>query len=360
MTNSYQKKKLRDRVIDSAEAVLERNGAVGPIELFEQMGFLSPVHVNQWKQGNPHCEALEAHVQCGQKKRDQTFKVFFEWVAEKKLEPIEATYSSASHSGAQSLKITVDGDAEKEAFFRTQFRPANLSDAKQQRLKKKLTKTPDLVVYQITSNSSNCSECAAEIFKGECIVLEKGKALCLTCADMDHLEFLPSGNATLTRRSKKLSPLSAIVLRFNRSRKRYERQGILVTSAAIDEAEEQCAADADQRARLRERAAERRADDDVKLIDEMAQLIQAEYPGCPASEARSIATHTAQRGSGRVGRSAAGRSLETQAITLAVAAWIRHQHTNYDELLMGGVERHEARQMIRDVQQNVIRNWTNL
>ena len=70
--------------------------------------------------------------------------------------------------------------------------------------------------------------------------------------------------------------------------------------------------------------------------------------------------HISDLRSGRVGRSAAGRSLETQAITLAVAAWIRHQHTNYDELLMGGVERHEARQMIRDVQQSVIRSWTNL
>jgi hypothetical protein len=35
----------------------------------------------------------------------------------------------------------------------------------------------------------------------------------LTCADMDHLVFLPAGGAALTRRAKKASTLSAVVVR---------------------------------------------------------------------------------------------------------------------------------------------------
>ena len=348
---------LRERVTESAETVLDRNGAVGPLELLEQIGFLSYAHIREWKKGNPYYDSIEPHIQCGKEKLENTYRFFFEWVKANKLEPFEVTYNSATRSGSQPLRITAGVDPETEIFFRTHFRPANLSSAKKQQLEKKLNKTPDLVVYQLSSKQASCSECSAELSKGDLILLEKRQPLCLNCADMDHLEFLPSGDAAMTRRSKKLSPLSAIVLRFSRSRKRYERQGILVTSAAIDKAEQQCAADADSRALRRERDAQRRAGDDQQLIEEMTSLIQTEYPGCPRNEARAIATHTAQRGSGRVGRSAAGRNLHAQAITLAVAAWVRHQHTNYDELLMQGIERLEARELIRSDQQQVIAQW---
>ena len=49
-------------------------------------------------------------------------------------------------------------------------------------------------------------------------------ALCMSCADMDHLVFLESGDAALTRRAKRASRLSAVVVRFSRARRRYERQ----------------------------------------------------------------------------------------------------------------------------------------
>lgn len=40
------------------------------------------------------------------------------------------------------------------------------------------------------------------------------------------------------------------------------------------------------------------------------------------------------RGSGRVGRSAAGRILDPDAVSLAVAASVRHADTDYDALLV--------------------------
>jgi hypothetical protein len=81
------------------------------------------------------------------------------------------------------------------------------------------------------------------------------------------------------------------------------------------------------------------------------------YPGCPPGEARKIAAHTAERGSGRVGRTEAGRALEDEALRLAVIAAVRHRHTKYDELLMKGVQRSEAREMVRSRMQDVLDEW---
>jgi hypothetical protein len=79
--------------------------------------------------------------------------------------------------------------------------------------------------------------------------------------------------------------------------------------------------------------------------------------GCPTEEAEKIARHAAERGSGRAGRSAAGRHLEERALELAVSAWVRHHDTEYDELLVGGVERFEARETVRDKVRAVLNRW---
>ena len=164
--------------------------------------------------------------------------------------------------------------------------------------------------------------------------MEDPGPLCVTCAEMDHLVFLLSGDAALTRRARRGSGLSAVVVRFSRSRRRYERQGVLVEEAALEQAEAECLADEPARARRRERDALRRASEDLKLQTEMAAAITDLYPGCRSERAQAIARHAAARGSGRVGRSAAGRALQPQALQLAVNASVRHQDTPYDGLLM--------------------------
>lgn len=70
---------------------------------------------------------------------------------------------------------------------------------------------------------------------------------CLHCADLGHLEFLPAGDAALTRRAKRASRLSAVVVQWSSSRKRYERRGILVELEAFGQAEAECLADAEGR-----------------------------------------------------------------------------------------------------------------
>jgi len=76
-----------------------------------------------------------------------------------------------------------------------------------------------------------------------------------------------------------------------------------------------------------------------------------------AFHADAIARHAALRGSGRVGRSTAGRAVEARAVELAVIASIRHRDTAYDQLLMSGVDRSDARQQVRDDVDDVLERW---
>ena len=215
----------------------------------------------------------------------------------------------------------------------------------------------DLVVFDILRDSK-CTDCGETIGKGEFLFLDREKALCLSCADLDHLEYLPRGDAALTRRAKKYSGLVAVVVRFSRSRGRYERQGILVEVSALERAEKQCQADAPERAARCKQDELRRWEQDRELIARMTQAVLELFPGCPPHEARGIAAHTAARGSGRVGRTSRGRALEREALRAAVVAAIRHNHTRYDRLLMRGWSRIDARDAVRDVIDRIVESWS--
>src|SRR5215469_18266493 len=112
----------------------------------------------------------------------------------------------------------------------------------------------DLVVFSLV-RESKCSECNKELWKGDFLFRDGERGLCMTCADLDELVYLPSGDAALSRRARMRSPLSAVVVRFSRARRRYERQGILVSEVAL-EAEAKCLADSELRALRRGRDAE--------------------------------------------------------------------------------------------------------
>src|SRR2546426_8343591 len=90
----------------------------------------------------------------------------------------------------------------------------------------------DVKVF-ISGRESTCDECGEMLGRSAwiCLLGERG-ALCLSCADLDHLVFLPAGDTALTRRARKHSTLSAVVLKWSHARKRYERQGLLGQEAA--------------------------------------------------------------------------------------------------------------------------------
>ena len=215
----------------------------------------------------------------------------------------------------------------------------------------------DLKVF-ISSRDSSCEECGENLGRGAWITLVEGKgALCFSCADLDHLVFLPSGDAALTRRARKHSTLSAVVLKWSRARKRYERQGLLVEAQALEEAEEECLSDEEVRARRREREKERRAEVDQDYVRKFASRVRELYPGCPPGREFEIAEHACRKYSGRVGRSAAAKSFEVNPVRLAVIAHIRHAETNYDELLAAGCDRWDARREVEAAVEDVLEKW---
>lgn len=137
-----------------------------------------------------------------------------------------------------------------------------------------------LVVFDIVRDSK-CSECSQELLKGAFLFMEGEHPLCLECADLDHLVYLPRGDTALTRRARKHSVLSAVVLRFSRARRRYERQGVLVEESALQRAEEECYADVEERRARREQDKVRRVEQDHNFAARVTDSIQRLFPGCP-------------------------------------------------------------------------------
>ncbi len=219
----------------------------------------------------------------------------------------------------------------------------------------------DQITVFITSKEATCEECGEELGPHAWIRLDREhRALCLACVDLEHLVFLPSGDAALTRRATKHSTLSAVVVTWSRARKRYERQGVLVEEAALAQAESECLLDADARERRRQREAERRAEMDRAYVEGFAARVRELYPHCPPGRALEVTEHACLKYSGRVGRSALAKSLEAQAIRLAVIAHVRHRETNYDELLAQGYERFEARAMVERDIDRVLDRWRGM
>ncbi|WET81872.1 DUF2293 domain-containing protein [Amycolatopsis sp. QT-25] len=342
--------KLGQRVVETAEKLLSKRKSVTALDILSGIGWLPDNVLTSWQQGR--IPELSTALPVSTEKLNFALGTLAAWAKEKALESSEIEHVGATRDRAV-LRATSGELAGLEPLFRTQWLMPGLSEAKRAQVLARQRKAPDLVV-SVALKDWTCAECGGT---GDLLFMENEKPHCLDCADLGHLVFLPSGDTALTRRAKKASRLSAVVVRFDRSRKRSERQGLLVEDAALRAAEEQCLADEDVRERRRGRDRERRAEEDVEFTARFHEAITEMFPGCPPDRARAIAEHAGQRGSGRVGRSAAGRELAERAVFLAVVASIRHLDTEYDDLLMAGMERQAARDRIHSTIEAVLDRW---
>jgi hypothetical protein len=218
-------------------------------------------------------------------------------------------------------------------------------------------KPADTPIFLVT-HDAKCDDCGIDLPSGSMLLVEPDKtALCLDCADLGHLEFLPSGDPALTRRASKHSAKKAVVVQWNRRRKRYERRGTLVEPKAIAQAEAECAADAPDRAKRRAEAAVVREAEDRQYVAEFAAAIREQFPNCPPDDEKTIAAHACEKYSGRVGRSAGAKELDPAKVRAAVVAHVRHVHTEYDRLLATGVPRRGARDRIEGKLEAVLKRW---
>lgn len=319
---------------------MAEQGFVRPIDVLVGLGWLAQPNVDRWEQGRvpvlTRCVAVDAE------KVAAALAALQQWARDRELGSFEDPY--------RDLRFTEDGGPDTERAYRTHW---GLPGGPDPVFERPLLRFQDIVVIS-PHNAWTCDSCDEP---GDLLLKDKTGALCLDCADLGHLEFLPSGDAALTRRARKASRLSAVVVRWSTRRKRYERQGVLVEPAAVEQAAQECLSDADARARRRERDQSRRAEEDEQFRGEFAAAIREQFPGCPAERAEAIAMHAAARGSGRVGRSAAGRSLDPDAVRLAVAASVRHLDTDYDHLLMSGYDRESARAQVYTRVEDMLAAW---
>jgi hypothetical protein len=333
--------RVETRVARIAEELLTERRYVRLVDVLVGLGWLAQPNVDRWARGR--VPSLDRCVAVDFDKVMTAIAALQDWAEHRGLTPSEADY--------QDLQFTVDGDLEAESAYRTQWASSETHEIVVERPPRR----PQRMITVITPhNPWTCASCGDT---GDFLRMDKAGALCLDCADLGHLEFLPSGDAALTRRATKASRLSAVVVHWSTRRKRYERQGILAEAAAIEQAAQECLSDADVRARRRTREECRRADQDVHFRSEFAAAIREQFPGCPLDRAEAIALHAAARGSGRVGRSAAGRALDREAVRLAVVASVRHVDTDYDTLLMKGVDRESARAQVHQRVEDVVNAW---
>ncbi len=86
-----------------------------------------------------------------------------------------------------------------------------------------------------------------------------------------------------------------MVVKFSRSRHRYERQGLLLEPEALIRAEKECEGDEADRKISRESAAVVPEHADKEYIAQLSKQIRLQYPGCPGQETEAIADHACQK-----------------------------------------------------------------
>ena len=177
-----------------------------------------------------------------------------------------------------------------------------------------------------TLRDLRCSQCQADLPHGSFLLIENREPLCLTCAELDHLVYVPRGSPAEPRRSetqhtvRRRCPVQPKAQALRASRDPRGGGGAGESAGGVPVRRGGAGLPS-------ERDALRRSGEDRALVERLADKICELFPACPPGEANAIAICRAVRGSGRVGRSSAGRSLDDAAVTLAVIAFIRHRYT---------------------------------
>jgi hypothetical protein len=218
------------RVRRVAEQTLAEKDYAAPIDVLMGLGWLAPARVDEWRQGR--VPALEGVVQANLPKVSEAMADFRRWARERGLVASRIEYVARTRD-RRRLQFSVSGKPSIEEAYRTHWVSPGLSEAKRRRLAETASRPPELVVINATRDWS-CTKCSGT---GDALlIMEHAGPVCMKCAEMDHLVFLPSGDVGLTRRARKTSALSAVVVRWSRARQRYERQGLLVEQTALEAA----------------------------------------------------------------------------------------------------------------------------
>ena len=192
------------------------------VDILVGIGWLDPGAVERWRRGQIDC--LEGAVQTNLSRVSEAMRLFRSWASAKGLLASQTDYVARTPR-RDRLRFSNSGDAGIEAAYRTHWVSPELSEKKRERIAEKASRAPELVVVQPLNREWKCHRCGGA---GDFLMMEDPGPACLRCVGLDALEYLPAGDALLTRRAKATSARYAVVVRFSRTRGRYERQGLLV------------------------------------------------------------------------------------------------------------------------------------
>src|SRR5215472_2916487 len=194
------RRRLADRVAKAAEALLAAQKYVSPVDVLVGIGWLDPGALKRWRQGQ--VEYLEAVVQTNLSRISEAMKLFRSWAAAKGLIPSETSYIARTPL-RQTPRFSKSGSPTIEKLYRTHWISGELSQKRQARLVERASRAPELLVIQPLSDTWKCHRCGGT---GDLLIMESPGPACLRCTGLDDLEFLPAGDALLTRRVKAKNP----------------------------------------------------------------------------------------------------------------------------------------------------------
>jgi hypothetical protein len=227
---------LEERVREAAETALAERQYVSAVDVLLRIGWLPPSLLKQWEWGQAAC--LEETMQVNPLTISEALSLLGAWAERNGLVPSETEYVARTPQ-RHALRFSRSGEEALERLYRTRWVSPALSEKKRERLAEK-AKAPELVVISPRNDDWKCHRCGGS---GSFLMMENEGPACLNCVGLGDLEFLGAGDAKLTRRAKAKSGRHAVVVRFSRTRKRYERQGLLVERQALKEAEREIAAE---------------------------------------------------------------------------------------------------------------------
>lgn len=121
---------IEKRVIQIAEETLYRQKYVSPIDIFLGLGWLQPIHVQEWRKGK--ISYLEKVIQVNLGKISFTMKCFSKWAKVKQLKPSETVYLVRSIEPKRKAIFSKSGNPFIEKAYATHYVSPVLSDKKQQ------------------------------------------------------------------------------------------------------------------------------------------------------------------------------------------------------------------------------------
>jgi hypothetical protein len=218
---------LADRVAKAAEAALAARRFVSAVDILVGIGWLDSGAMERWRRGQIDC--LEEAIQTDPSRISEAMRLFRAWAIAGGLSASETAYVDRAPR-RQTLRFGRSGNPAIEATYRTYWVSPGLSEKKRERLAEKASRAPELVVVQPLNTEWICHRCGDT---GDLLMMESPGPACLRCVGLDDLAYLPAGDALLTRRAKAKSARHAVVVRFSRTRRCYERQGLLVEPQSL-------------------------------------------------------------------------------------------------------------------------------